>query len=94
MSHRPLGAQANRPVAAERKGAQIGFDRWREASSGLRLQMKELSRADYRNVIIITVWTTTVMMEGVELGGGCVYCGARLCESDIGGAAAQKCECV
>ncbi len=93
MSHRPLGAQANRPVAAERKGAQIGFDRWREASSGLRLQMKELSRADYRNVIIITVWTITVMMEVVELGGGCDS-GARLCESDIGGAAAQKCECV
>jgi hypothetical protein len=29
------------------------------------------SRADHRNVIIITVWTT-VMTEAVELGGGCV----------------------
>ena len=33
--------------------------------------------------IIITVWSTTVMTEDLELGGGGVYCGARLCESDI-----------
>jgi hypothetical protein len=34
-------------------------------------------------IIIITVCTMIVMTEVLELGGGAVYCGARLCESDV-----------
>ena len=53
------------------------------------------SRADLCHVtIIITVWVTTVMTEDLELGGGGVYCGARLCESDIAARQRLKSECV
>jgi hypothetical protein len=60
----------------------IGLDRWRNTSFQLKVG-NELGGRVQILATIITVWTTTVMTEDLELGGGGVYCGARLCERDI-----------